>query len=141
MDRSEYSVATIFLRAVGTKKPIFSRTSDKNQDLARSDPSQFVLADSCSGTFLHTSNGFLMKMRCCTIQMAPQKHDFVTRLERGSTRNFMIFVLVEPRKVYPRDVASSMLTFALKPPTGVTILLAKHQNHKKTQGTCRFFER
>ncbi len=63
--------------------------------------------------------------------MAPQKHDFVTRLERGSTRNFMIFALVEPRKVYPRDVASSMLTFALKPPTGVTILLAKHQNHKK----------
>ena len=43
----------------------------------------------------------------------------------------MIFVLVEPPKVPPRDVASSMLTFALKPPTGVTILLAKHQNHNK----------
>ena len=31
--------------------------------------------------------------------------------------------------------------FCVKTPTGVTILLAKHQNHQNTQGNCRFFER
>jgi hypothetical protein len=93
------------------------------------------------GHFLHTSTGFLMKMRCCTIQMAPQKHDFVTRLERGSTRNFMIFVLVEPRKVSPRDVASSMLTFALKPPRESQFCSPNTNTINKTQGICRFFER
>ena len=93
------------------------------------------------GHFLHTSNGFLLKMQCCTIQMAPQKHDFVTRLERGSTRNFMIFVLVEPRKVPPRDVASSMLTFALKPHGSHNSARQTPKPSKKHKEHVGFFER
>ncbi len=37
----------------------------------------WFLAPYGGGDFLHTSTGFLMKMQCSTIQMAPQKHNIV----------------------------------------------------------------